>query len=332
MKIKERWLSGIAPALLLIMTTGSFAFGQAQHVRWDIISCSAPDPEEESVGERHAMINGVVDTDNAYPNVGASIVIAREGNPFGLPAGTILGAVSGVLIHNQVFLTAGHFTVRAEFGIPPWVRVVVTFLPDALDPAGWIDISHEVGMQVTHPSFPHPCDPFFCVYGEGEDFGHIAEVWPEVSDVGLIFLSQPVHGIAHAKLGNKQLSDPDMVGTRMLQVGYGITDGSVSREDAIQVWDGLRRYGTATLGAVPGYGINEQWTNFNRDPSGTCHIDSGSPTFLDNRVVALAADGGPTCDTVDYRARVESHSVREWIRSTIDARFGAGAASASLGY
>jgi hypothetical protein len=303
-------ISGPFQGPLPTFTAGGFAFASAR--------------------SGDAMINGVVDTDNAYPNVGALIVMVRQGNPFGLPAGTIIGAVSGILIHNQTFLTAGHGTVRAEFGTPPFIRVVITFLPDALDPSGWIDVSPEVGTQVTHPSFPHPCDPFFCVYGEG-DFGHTAEVWPEVSDVGMVFLSEPVHGIAHGKLGNKSLSDPNIMGTRMLQVGYGITDGSVSRENAIQVWDGLRRYGTATLGLVPGYGINEHWTNFNRDPSGTCHIDSGSPTFHDNRVVALAADGGPTCDTVDYRARVESHSVREWIRSTIDARFGAGAASASLG-
>jgi hypothetical protein len=276
------------------------------------------------------MINGVVDTDNAYPNVGAALVIAREGNPLGVPAGTILGAVTGTLIHNQTFLTAGHFTVRAESGVPPFVRRVVTFLPDALDPAGWIDISPEVETSVTHPSFPRPCfpPPGFCPVEEA--FGHFAEAFPDLSDVGLIFLSEPVHGIAHAKLGNKSLSDPNIVGTRMLQVGYGVTEAPPDRQ-GISIWDGLRRYGTATLGLVPGYGINEQWTNFNRDPAGTCHIDSGSPTFLDNRLVAVASDGGPTCDTVDYRARVESHHVRDWIRSTIEARFGAGAASASLG-
>jgi hypothetical protein len=319
-------ISGPFPGPLPTFTAGGFAFASARNG-------GAPSA---------AMINGDVDTDNAYPNVGAMIVMVREGNPFGLPPGTILGGLSGVLIHNQTFLTAGHGTARAdaEGGNPPFIRVVVTFLPDALDPSGWIDVSNEPGSQVTHPSFPRPCypPPGFCEYEKEGAFGHGAEVWPDVSDVGIVFLSAPVQGIAHAKLGNKQLSDPNIMGTRMLQVGYGITDGSVSRENALSVWDGLRRFGTATLGAVPGYGINDQWTNFNRDPSGTCHMDSGSPTFLEcnggcggTRLVALAADGGPTCDTVDYRARVDSHHVREWIKSTIDARFGAGAASASLG-
>jgi hypothetical protein len=165
----------------------------------------------------NAMINGVVDTENAYPNVGALIVMVREGNPFGLPPGTIIGALSGVLIHNQTFLTAGHGTVRAEFGNPPFIRVVVTFLPDALDPSGWIDVSNEPGTQVTHPSFPRPCyPPGLGPCPADEAFGHFAEAFPDMSDVGLIFLSQPVHGIAHAKLGNKNLGGPDIVGTRML--------------------------------------------------------------------------------------------------------------------
>ncbi len=38
MRIERRWFSGIVAALLLFMTTGSFAFGNAQHVRWDIVS------------------------------------------------------------------------------------------------------------------------------------------------------------------------------------------------------------------------------------------------------------------------------------------------------
>jgi hypothetical protein len=129
-----------------------------------------------TAGGGSTMIDGVVDTDNAYPNVGALIVMVREGNPFGLPPGTIIGGLSGVLIHSQTFLTAGHGTVRAEFGNPPWIRVVVTFLPDALDPSGWIDISNEVGTQVTHPSFPRPCYPPGLAPASTKRRGHLAMV------------------------------------------------------------------------------------------------------------------------------------------------------------
>src|SRR5438093_10007623 len=38
MKIERRRLTGFAVVALMIMATTSFAFGQAQHVRWDIIS------------------------------------------------------------------------------------------------------------------------------------------------------------------------------------------------------------------------------------------------------------------------------------------------------
>ena len=51
--------------------------------------------------------------------------------------------VTAVLIHPQTMLTAGHFAARAEsFGtLPPWLRIVVSFAPNALDQSTWIDIS-----------------------------------------------------------------------------------------------------------------------------------------------------------------------------------------------
>lgn len=42
MKTMRRWLSGVAVVLFAIVTTGSMAFGQADHVRWDIISVDIP--------------------------------------------------------------------------------------------------------------------------------------------------------------------------------------------------------------------------------------------------------------------------------------------------
>lgn len=42
MKTMRRWLSGVGVVLFAIMTTGSMAFGQAAHVRWDIISVDIP--------------------------------------------------------------------------------------------------------------------------------------------------------------------------------------------------------------------------------------------------------------------------------------------------
>ena len=76
-----------------------------------------------------------VDQANAYPNVGSIMVWRDPNNPLGLPGG-LAGQVTAVLIHSQTLLTAGHFAARAEsFGtLPPWLRIVVSFAPTALDP------------------------------------------------------------------------------------------------------------------------------------------------------------------------------------------------------
>jgi hypothetical protein len=54
-----------------------------------------------------------VDRTNAFPSVGAIMVWRDPNNPLGLPGG-LAGQVTGVLIHSQTILTAGHFAARAE--------------------------------------------------------------------------------------------------------------------------------------------------------------------------------------------------------------------------
>ncbi len=49
MRIDRGWVSGIA-VLLFLMATGSIALGQADHVRWDIISLAFTTPPTVSAG------------------------------------------------------------------------------------------------------------------------------------------------------------------------------------------------------------------------------------------------------------------------------------------
>jgi hypothetical protein len=100
----------------------------------------------------------------------------------------------------------------------------------------------------------------------------------------------------------------------MTVVGYGEAQTNPDGVPLpLEQWDGLRRYGTSTMRDA----FNAEWARFNRDPSGTCFGDSGGPTFFLNRIVAVTADGGPPCDTVDNRSRVDAQSVRDWIESLI---------------
>src|SRR5437660_5763310 len=76
MRIENRWLLGIAVTLLWIASTISVAMGQAQHVRWDIISVNFVAPFTASPG-------GIA---SAVANDGSLITLTGAGT-FVAPAG-----------------------------------------------------------------------------------------------------------------------------------------------------------------------------------------------------------------------------------------------------
>ena len=72
-----------------------------------------------------------IDSANDYPNVGVIMIWRDANNPLELPGG-LATYVTGVLIHPQTILTAGHFTARVEGAaaggqLPPWNRIVASF-------------------------------------------------------------------------------------------------------------------------------------------------------------------------------------------------------------
>jgi len=259
------------------------------------------------VSEADALVNG--DVTNAAKAVGTVMIVAGEGNPFGAPPGVVLVNVTATLIHPQVLLTAGHFTFFGTEGVPPFLRLVVSFSPTALDESTWIAIDQGPGTQVVHPSFPP---------GGINDGDGLPE--PGVADVGLIFLDSPITDIEPAKLAEERLTHGD-IGDRMKVVGYGTTvpDPNGPQIPA-QHFDGLRRIGSSTLGTL----LDENWASFNLDPVKICYGDSGGPTFHEGRIVAIASDGAADCASADWRARVDTHEVKSWIKDTIRARFGPG--------
>src|SRR6186997_1548392 len=72
-----------------------------------------------------------IDVKGLFPNVGAMVVWVAPNN-VGVPPG-ILAACSGTLVHDRVFLTAGHCTRASEDGVPPFIRLFVTFNLHVLD-------------------------------------------------------------------------------------------------------------------------------------------------------------------------------------------------------
>ena len=255
-------------------------------------------------------------TSSAHQNVGVIMVWRDANNPLGLPGG-LATYVTGVLIHPQAILTAGHFTARIEGvsaggQLPPWLRVVASFAANAFDQSTWIDLNPALGTCLAHPSFPRPCTPQSCplddIDGQHE---------PGVNDVGLCFLDEPVLDLHPAKLATRRLDDKRIPGTRMTIVGYGTTAPPPGGPTDTSNYDGLRRWGTSTVDQV----VDQDWVTFNRDPVTVCFGDSGAPTFFEGQVVAIASDGAADCESADVRARVDGKDVRHWIKSQIDQRF-----------
>jgi hypothetical protein len=282
-----------------------------------IFACFALSPTARAITDAKEE-----DTHNKYKNVGTFIVI-RGPNPIGLPPG-IAATVTAVLIHERVLLSAGHFVARAYNngnGVPFFSTVVLSFSPDnALDPSTWIPVPSAASAWVPHPSFPMPCSPQDCPF---DDTDGLPE--PGISDIGLTFLDAPVQGIEVATIASYSVSNPPYEGDKQKQVGYGLVEAPPTPNPIIfdGLFDGIRRIGMSTPSV-----IDENWNSYARDPSGTCHGDSGAPTFFDAedghgaQVIDIASDGNADCATGDVRARVDTPEVRAWIYDTIAARLG----------
>lgn len=260
------------------------------------------------------------DTHDKYKNVGTFIVI-RGPNPIGLPEG-IAATVTAVLIHERVLLSAGHFVARAYNngnGVPFFSRVFLSFSPNALDESTWIPVPSAASAWVPHPSFPMPCSPQDCPFN---DIDGLPE--PGIADIGLTFLDAPLN-INPATIASYNVSNPPYEGDKQKQVGYGLVEAPLVPSPIIfdGLFDGIRRIGMSTPSV-----IDENWNSYARDHSGTCHGDSGAPTFFDGedghgaQVIDIASDGNADCATGDVRARVDTPEVRAWIFDTIAARLG----------
>jgi Trypsin len=268
--------------------------------------------EPQAAGQPDLSSIRVVDALNLFPNVGALIYVA-EPNDLGIPSG-ILTQCSGTLIHERVFLVAGHCTA-ANGGTPlfPFIKRFVTLSPNARDPSAW----REVSGVAFHPSIP-PCPP--------PDFCTFLGLDPGILDIGLVFLRRPVRGVEPAKLARPGTLESDRAaGQFMIVAGYGflnsLPDGS---PPPISDWDGLRRLKISMLRRV----VDNEWATWSL-PGIVCYGDSGAPTFfndhpfasrLRDRIVAVASDGsniGEPCFTRDVRARVDTKEAQDWIRQTI---------------
>jgi secreted trypsin-like serine protease len=246
-------------------------------------------------GIAYALSSGTLDTVHSY--VGAGIIPNVLGET-GFTGGDGFIACSGTLVSPRVFLTAGH-CVDAVVTAAITSELVITFdatnifppPPDALRVAS---VALMPGFQAT----------------SGET--------PDINDVGVVILAQPVHNISPVRLAPvgflDQLSALNK-GTVSL-VGYGLNQQLV--------WTGQREIESANV-----VNFSDTWIKYS---PGTCTGDNGGPTLLvydgieyqiglHSTITSNTGHGSiiDGCGPNGYDTRIDTVAVQSFVQAQIGA-------------
>jgi hypothetical protein len=247
---------------------------------------------------------------------------------------------TGELLSPTVVLTAGHCTDDGSYGVLGHARI--WFQQDAgvnYDPATELD-------PVT--GYPDSCSGtggdqlgIFCATsGEMYNYGfHNFAGFPNIQDVGIVILDQPITGLGHATLAAPQTLDPLLKArgtqdTTFTVSGYGISFSAKSAgrcENCVPVSISFRERLMAQSTLVNmvsrnNDGYNLQLNGNGDDRGGTCSGDSGGPVFYPsdtNQVVAVTSWGmsNAGCRGDDWYYRTDRQEVIDWIYSVAGTHF-----------
>jgi hypothetical protein len=233
--------------------------------------------------------------DTEHTNVGAMVVVYTGYGYW--------QRCSGTLIHERVFLTAGHCTdgIENETDIE---SIWVNFDPYALNESTML----EVDAVYTHPD-----------YGWGGSDPH---------DVAVLVLKEAVTGIVPAPLPAEGMLD-DLKKAKVLRpggpeaptftlVGYG---GTLSWPPPEQEYDDLRRVAYSEY-----VSLTKPWLHMSqlslKGDGGTCFGDSGGPAFwVDDEgneiVVGVTSWGDAECVATSFNYRVDTADSLGFINGVI---------------
>ncbi len=240
-----------------------------------------------------------------YPHVGAIIVY------YGQWGWTTW--CSGTLVHERVFLSAGHCTVSLDsMGYEPedvWASfdAVPAGLgggdPEYPDPS-WIGVEE----MITHP-----------------DYGPAAS---NPRDVGALILAEPVTGITPANLPYEGFLDDlrkegelrqGSTGAKFTVVGYGAT---LSWPPPEIYYEEVRQFAQSEYQT-----LLKKWLRMSQNQAtgdgGTCFGDSGGPAFWtdpdtgEEVLVGITSWGDAVCVASGFNYRVDIPETLEFIQSVI---------------
>ena len=279
-------------------------------------------------------ITGSYRPDNEHPFVGLVAFYDDEGE--------FAGRCTGSLLSPTVLLTAGHCTDDGAGGVNTTARV--WFLQDVgshYDPAtehdnwtGYPDSCVATEGPLTGNGLGDWCAESDTMFNYG--FDNFAG-FPEIRDVGIVILDQPIEMDEYATLASPGTVDTlrttkGVQDTTIRVSGYGI---SYLLDVPAGPGNGVGQFRTLSFRvrlqadsritnlhnpSTAGYTIQSIGNGSAR--GGTCSGDSGGPVFwpsTSNQVVAVTSWGRSNagCRGSDFSYRVDTTAVHQWIRSVV---------------
>ncbi|HMV68382.1 MAG TPA: trypsin-like serine protease, partial [Myxococcota bacterium] len=207
---------------------------------------------------------------------------------------------TGSLIAPQIVLTAAHCTQEyVKAGVPPEAIVEVgrVFTAPDVNKGPAVELSD----FTNHPKY------------DGIDTGLDLPAF----DFGVVFLAEPVLGVEPVWFNTEALGE-DVVGERLVSVGYGITSAMT------QAGAGIRRSAPIRISGVDGQFLLSD-TSDNPDKGNICSGDSGGPQYHqdeDGRLIqwSIHSWADQNCQQLSGSSRTDKGA--EWILSQVESFYG----------